>query len=214
MALSWLDRLRKKSRPLSRSARRHALKLEALEDRTVPAFLPAVTFPVGVDPRTVTVADFNRDGKPDLVVVNAGPSSTTTIQTSVSVLLGNGDGSFRPAATTNILNGGVAGGLAQSVAVGDFNGDGQTDVALSTAGGAAGPAVEVLLGKGDGSFQSNHLLLPVGQTPFSVAAGDFDRNGTLDLVTANSNGTVSVLLGNGGGYLRPRVDLTVGPGPV
>src|SRR6516162_7270574 len=127
MALSWLQRLFKKSRPLSRSARRHTLTLEALEDRTVPSFLPVVTFPVGVDPRTVTVADFNHDGKPDLVVVNAGPSSTTT-QSSLSVLLGNGDGSFRPAVTTNILNGGAGNGNAQSVAVGDFNGDGQTDV--------------------------------------------------------------------------------------
>src|SRR5439155_11344856 len=80
-------------------------------------------------------------------------------------------------------------------------------------GSPANPAVEVLLGKGDGSFQPNHLILPVGQIPLSVAAGDFDHNGALDLVTANSNGTVSVLLGNGGGSFRPRVDLAVGAAP-
>ena len=74
MALSRLHRLLKKSRPLSRSAQRRTLTLEALEDRTVPSFLPPATFPVGVDPRAVTVADFNHDGKPDLAVVNAGPS--------------------------------------------------------------------------------------------------------------------------------------------
>jgi hypothetical protein len=73
--------------------------------------------------------------------------------------------------------------------------------------------VEVLLGKGDGSFQPNHLILPVGPTPFSVAAGDFDHNGALDLVTANSNGTVSVLLGNGNGSFQPHTDLTVGGVP-
>jgi hypothetical protein len=212
MALSWSQRWLKKSRPLSRSARRHTLTLEALEERTVPTFLPPVTFPAGVLPHAVTVADFNNDGKPDLAVVNQGPSSTSTPQSSLSVLLGNGDGSFQPAVTTNVLNSGLATGTAQSVAVGDFNGDGLPDVALNTAG-PAGPAVELLLGQGDGSFQPNHLILPVGQTPFSVAAGDFDGNGALDLVTANSNGAVSVLLGNGGGAFRPRIDLAVGGSP-
>ncbi len=212
MALSWLQRFLKKSRPLSRPAQRHTLTLEALEDRNLlsASFLPAVTVPVGVNPRAVTVADFNNDGKPDLAVLNAGPFSTS--QSSVSVLLGNGDGSFQPAVTTALLNSGAGNGNAQSVAVGDFNGDGLPDVALNTTG-PAGPAVEVLLGKGDGSFQPNHLILPVAQIPLSVAAGDFDHNGALDLVTANSNGTVSVLLGNGGGSFRPRVDLAVGAVP-
>ena len=178
MALSWFQRLLKKSRPLSRSARLHTLTLEALEDRTVPTFLPPVTLPVGIDPRTVTAADLTHDGKPDLVVVNGGASSTSQ---SVSVLRGNGDGSFQPAVTTAVVNGGPGNGIAQSVAVGDFNGDGTPDVALNTSG-PSGPAVEILLGKGDGSFQPNHLILPVGQTPLSVAAGDFDGNGALDLV--------------------------------
>jgi hypothetical protein len=213
MSRSWLKRLLKKSRPLSRSARRHSLTLETLEDRTVPTFLPAVTFPVGVLPGAVTVADFNNDGKLDLAVVNQGPISTSTPQSSVSVLLGNGNGSFQPAVTTALLNGRAGNGNALSVVTGDFNGHGLSDVALTTSGGPAGPAVEVLLGKGDGSFQPNHLTLPVGQTPLSVAAGDFDHNGTLDLVTANSNGTASVLLGNGDGSFRPRTDLTVGAAP-
>src|SRR5262245_9477260 len=120
MALSWLKRWLKKSRPLSRPARRQTLTLEALEDRTVPTFLPPVTLPVGIDPRAVTVADFNHDGKADLAVVNAGPSSASQ---SVSVLLGDGRPSFRPASTTAVVNGGAATGVAQSVAVGDFNGD-------------------------------------------------------------------------------------------
>ncbi|HKB35975.1 MAG TPA: VCBS repeat-containing protein, partial [Gemmataceae bacterium] len=145
------------------------------------------------------MADFNRDGKPDLAVVNMGS------QGSVSVLLGNGSGSFQPAVTTAVLN-----GAGLSLVAGDFNGDGQPDVALTSSTNGVNPAVEVLLGKGDGSFQTNHLILPVGQTSLSVAAGDFDRNGALDLVTANGNGTVSVLLGNGGGSFRPRIDVTVG----
>ena len=100
------------------------------------------------------------------------------------------------------------------MAVGDFNGDRLLDVALNTAGNPANPAVEVLLGKGDGSFQPNHRILSVGQNPLSVAVGDFDRNGALDLVTANStSGTLSLLLGNGDGSFRPRVDLAVGAAP-
>src|SRR5262245_4106155 len=146
MARSWLQRFLKKSRPLSRSAQRHRLTFEALEDRTVPSFLPPATFPVGVNPREVTVADFNRDGKPDLAVVNMGSPG------SVSVLLGNGSGSFQPAVTTAVLN-----GAGLSLVAGDFNGDGQPDVALTSSTNGVNPAVEVLLGKGDGSFQTNHL---------------------------------------------------------
>ena len=106
MALSRLHRSLKKSRPLSRSAQQRKLTLEALENRTVLSFVPPVTLPVGVQPRAVTVADFNNDGKPDLAVVNQGPSSTS--QGSLSVLLGNGNGSFQPAVTTAVLNSGLA----------------------------------------------------------------------------------------------------------
>jgi hypothetical protein len=181
-----------------------------LEDRTVLSFLPAVTFPVGVRLRAVAVADFNKDGKPDLAVVNSRPFST--FQNSVSVLLGNGNGSFQPAITTNIQNSGQ--GLPLSFAVGDFNNDGLPDVALKTPSSPTIPAVEVLLGNGDGSFQPNHQILGVGQTPLSVAVGDFDGNGALDLVTSNStSGTLSLLLGNGDGSFRPRLDLAVGAAP-
>ena len=94
MALSWLQRLLKKSRPLSRSARRHTLTLEALEDRTVPTFLPPATFPVGIAPRAVTVADFNHDGKPDLAVVNTGPFSTSVAGRFTIRAVYSGDATF------------------------------------------------------------------------------------------------------------------------
>jgi hypothetical protein len=131
MALSRFQRLLKKSRPPSRSAQRNKLTLEALEDRMVLSFLPPTTFPAGILPRAVSVADFNNDGKPDLAVVNEGPSSTSTSQSSVSVLLGNGNGSFQPAVTTNVQNSGLATGTALSEVVGDFNGDHRLDVALN-----------------------------------------------------------------------------------
>ena len=117
MALSRLHRLVKKSRALSRSAQQRTLTLEALENRTVLSFVPPVTLPVGVQPRAVTVADFNNDGKPDLAVVNQGPFSTSTSQSSLSVLLGNGNGSFQPAVTTDVLNSGPATGTASTAAV-------------------------------------------------------------------------------------------------
>jgi FG-GAP-like repeat len=210
MATSRLNWLLKKSRPVSRTAQRHTLSLVALEDRTVPTFLPAVPFPVGVRPGAVAVADFNNDLKPDLAVVNLGPLSTS--QSSVSVLLGNGNGSFQPAVTTTVFNSGPSLGVALSLAVGDFNGDGLPDVALNTLG-AANSAVEVMLGKGDGHFQPDHPILPVGQSPFSVAVGDLDGNGALDIVTANGSGTLSVLLGNGDGSFQTHVDLPVGGAP-
>src|SRR5262249_52402240 len=194
MALFWLRRLLKKPRPRSRSGRRHTLTLEALEYRTVPSFLPPVSFPVGILPRAVTVADFNNDGKLDPVVVNQGPSSTSTSQSSLSVLLGNGNGSFQPAVTTAVLNSGLATGIAGSAAVGDLNGDGLPDVALNTAG-PAGPAVEVLLGKGDGSFQPNHQILSVGQTPLSVAGADFAHTRALRPVTPTRAAAPTPLLG-------------------
>lgn len=212
MSLTRFHRLLKTSRPLSRQAQQSKLTLESLEDRMVLSFAPPVALPVGILPRAVTVADFNNDGKPDLAVVNQGSSSGSASQSSVSVLLGNGNGSFQPAITTNVQNSGPGTGNAESVAVGDFNGDGRLDVALNTSG-PAGPAVEVLLGKGDGSFQPNHEILSVGQTPLSVAVGDFDHNGALDLVTANSQGTLSLLLGNGDGTFRPRADIAVGSTP-
>ena len=159
---------------------------------------------MGVSPQSTVTADLNDDGKQDIVVLNHGQFPDLT--SSVSVLLGNGDGSFRPALTTGLLR------RRDSVAVGDFNRDGRLDLVIAN---SVNNVVEVLRGNGDGSFQSNHLVIGVGQGPASVAVGDFDRNGALDLVTANSGSdTVSVLRGNGDGSFQPRIDLAVGSQPT
>src|SRR5262249_54909299 len=118
---------------------------------------------------------------------------------SVSVLLGNGDGSFQSALTStrsNIRN--------QSSAVADLNGDGKLDAV--TVGSYTVAAV--WLGNGNGTFQTA-LFANLGHINGArdVAVGDFNRDGKPDLVTANSlSNDVSVLLGNGdGSFQSPRL---------
>jgi hypothetical protein len=93
------------------------LRLEQLEDRTVLTFLAPVSYAAGSNPQAVAVGDFNNDGKFDLAVANAGSNN-------VSVLLGNGNGTFQPAKTFAV------GADPVSVAVGDFNGDGKLDIVI------------------------------------------------------------------------------------
>jgi hypothetical protein len=186
------------------------LSLESLEDRYLLSlrFAPAVTFPVGIRPESIVTADLG-NGHQDIVVVNQG--DTSDFQSSVSVLLGNGDGTFQPAITTNVLPG------ADSVAVGDFHGDGHLDLVLAN---RLTDVVEVLRGNGDGTFQGNPTLLPIppnhANFPLitSVAVGDFRHNGKLDIAaTSAASNTVSVFLGNGDGAFQDRVDFAVGANP-
>src|SRR5262249_51928139 len=105
---------------------------------------------------------------------------------SVSVLLGNGDGTFQPARNF------TAGTNPRSVAVGDFNGDGILDLAVANLNN-----VSVLLGNGDGTFRAARSFA-AGRAPSSVAVGDFNGDGLLDLAVVGRD-NVSVLLGNGDG---------------
>ncbi len=143
-------------------------------------FQSAVQYATGLSPQSIATADFNGDGKLDLVVANADPTENT-----VSILLGNGDGTFRP--HTDYSTGvGPA-----SVTTGDFNGDGKLDLAVAD---SESNTVSILLGNGDGTFQANHDFV-VGATPVSVLARDFNGDGRLDLAVTNwGSNTVSVLL--------------------
>jgi hypothetical protein len=163
-------------------------------------FKPGVDVATGLYPNAMAIGDFNRDGKPDLVLANGSGT--------VSILLGNGDGSFQPHVDY------PAGPGAFSVALGDFNGDGKLDLAVANNNSNQSGTVSILLGNGDGTFQS-HVDYPVGTGPYSVAVGDFNSDGNLDLVVANYpvDFTVSVLLGNGDGTFKPQVTYATGRQP-
>ena len=128
---------------------------------------------------------------------------------NVSILLGNGTGSFGTPATNFAV-----GNAPSSVAVGDFNGDTFLDLAVANAGSSN---VSILLGNGTGSFGTPATNFPVGNNndPTSVAVGDFNGDTFLDLAVANLNSNnVSILLGNGtGSFGTPATNFAVGTAP-
>jgi len=142
------------------------------------------------------VGDFNNDGHLDLAVANHASDT-------VSVLLGNGDGTFQTARNFS------AGRAPVSVAVGDFDGDGHLDLAVAS----FYDGVSVLLGNGDGSFQTARNF-PAGSHLQSVAVGDFNADGHLDLAVGFAGG-VRVLLGSGtGSFQMPHVSYIAGVYPA
>jgi hypothetical protein len=148
----------------------------------------------------IAVADFNGDGKPDLAVTGQPYARTPAY---VSVLLGNGDGSFR---TTG--NNALGQGQVKALAAADFNGDGRMDLAV-----ANGVNVAILLGNGDGTFQPA-VEYPIGGGASFVAVGDFNGDGKPDLAVANGeNNAVAILLNNGFGAFGPPTSFAVGPSP-
>jgi len=163
-------------------------------------FQPGAAYPLGALPSSVTTADLNGDGKLDLVTANG---SNISVQGNISVLLGNGDGTFQSAVNYD------AGSLPSSVAIADYNGDGKLDLAASDESEISGNAVSVLLGVGDGTFNPA-TSYPTGTSPNSVVAGDFNHDGKIDLATANYlDNSVSVLQGNGNGTFKNSIQYHV-----
>jgi hypothetical protein len=158
---------------------------------------PGSPVAAGNFPIFVAAEDFNGDGIADLAVANFGSNN-------VSILLGNGDGTFTPGSPIAV------GTSPYSIAVGDLNGDGHADLAVAN---EASNNVSILLGNGDGTFTPGTPVAADG--PVSVVAGDFDRNGTADLAVATiNNNSVSILLGNGSGGFTPGSPITVGTAPI
>ncbi len=167
---------------------------------------PGSPISVGNYPNTVVEGDFNGDGKPDLAVANQNSNTVT-------ILLGNGDGTFTQAPGSPI----TVGSAPDGIAVGDFNGDGKLDLAVANEGSNT---VTILLGNGDGTFtQAPSSPIAVGTGPQAIAAGDFNADGKLDLAVADGanglNSHVTILLGNGDGTFTqaPGSPIAVGTGP-
>jgi hypothetical protein len=222
-------------RPVTRRAKRIAdrrlaarrLLLEGLEDRRVMAFNVASEFAVEPAPRDLLLTQINAGSQLDMVIANGG--------NAITVRLGNADGTFGSPLSS------ATGTGSRSVAAGDFDGNGVTDLVTANAADAS-----LLLGLGNGSFQQPLSIAlpsqlpplytgsdPLPQNPTSVATGDLNADGKLDLVVAGrttfsvyktyygcgyyscgywgwwvnyDDGYVNVLLGNGsGGFSEPEV---------
>jgi phospholipase C len=146
-------------------------------------------------PAQVLVSDFNRDGNPDVLIVNSKNNTLT-------ILPGRGTGTFATAVTLSLAS------APSAVAAADFNGDGNMDIAVTS---QTANTVTVYFGNGNSTFQAG-VLYATGTGPASVAVGDVNGDGILDLVTANSSGSVSVLPGIAGGTFGAHTDFTTASG--
>jgi hypothetical protein len=160
------------------------------------SFAPKGFFAVGSFPHAVTLGDVNGDGKMDIVSANFSANT-------VSVRLGNGDGTF---GTKRDFTTGTG---PASVTLGDVNRDGKLDIVSANSGSSH--TVSVLLGNGNGFFGLNSDF-GTGKYPTSVTLGDVNGDGKMDIISANSGitNTVSVLLGNGNGSFGPKNDFGTG----
>jgi sugar lactone lactonase YvrE len=164
------------------------------------SFLSSSSIAMNNESNAIATADFNGDGIPDLAVSDSNSGKTT-----LTILLGNGDGTFTATTTSPTV-----GLYPDSIAVGDFNGDGIPDLAVTSVDNSI---VTILLGNGDGTFKAAPNLI-LGSIPQSVATGDFNGDGIPDLavVTADS---IQIFLGNGDGTFNAgSASLPTGMSPI
>ena len=151
-------------------------------------------------------ADFNGDGVPDLAIADE--------YNAVDLLLGNGDGTFKPAMVYPTA------GSAQFIAAGDFNEDGKLyDIAIAVPAIIPGPKIEILLGNGDGTFRNGTTFSSTGTAvAVSLVVEDFNGDGHADLavggITSSGVSNVTILTGNGDGTFTIGAAAPTGTDPV
>ena len=168
------------------------------------SFRPRADFPTGGPPQDVTAGDFNGDGRVDLAVSINDPA------TMLSLLTGNGDGTFN--LTLTVAN--TSRADTPAIVATDLDNDGRLDLVLAhvigclTAPCIASQDITVLLGLGDGTFQQP-FDISVGTGMSRIAVSDFNRDGIKDLAIAGDNSRVYTLLGVGDGSFLKQPDLTL-----
>lgn len=178
------------------------------------SFQSPVLYDVEGGPQDLAVADVNNDGNPDLLVVNECGHTDGCRQGTVSVLLGNGDGTFQAQQSYFV------GIFPLEVAVADFNGDGNPDLVLDLPCGTdstctSNGGVGVLLGNGDGTFQTVVNYTGTGTDTARVGIGTFGKRNTPDIVALNyMSSNITVFPGNGDGTFGAGQTLKVGGDPV
>ncbi len=154
----------------------------------------------------LAAGDFNGDGILDLAVTNP-------LLNSVSIFIGNGDGTFKAAVDY------ATGINPATVAISDFNGDGKLDLAVLD---GSSTMVSILTGSGDGTFKS-HVEYPAALSGISLALGDYNGDGIPDIAVLDTHcttsscatsGSVNILLGNGDGTFQSQLDFSAEAGPI
>lgn len=171
--------------------------------RTPTVVMPEKDFPLREPPLYLLAADLNHDGKMDLATLSY-------VNNTVSILLGNGDGTFQ--SPVDYAEGDEK-HEAQWMTMGDFDNDGNLDLAVCTGNGIGSGTVYLLFGNGDGTFQQPTTSFPANGSAAVIASGDFNGDGNLDLIIgydSGDDGFVSVALGNGDGTFGSLVDYAAG----